>query len=152
MSTRSELDFHLLAGVPSPGLAKFSGLSREQTWDVKDADGQTGGSTTHKGSKLIKFSVVYSFGIDVDTGLDDFDQWPAFERLINSTIAGPKVFALELYYVEAARLVPPLTAVSLAKMGTPVQDGLGGRSVTVDYIEYQPAKAKSSSASRFCSS
>ncbi len=129
-----------LGGVRSPGQVKsISGHDRKYTWDVKAGVGQKGATTTFKDMPPLEFSVTFLL-----SDPDDFEAWPAFATLINSSIF-PKVKALDIYHPDLA--AADIGSVCLASFGGVVHDGKGGQSITVKFQEYKPPKPKSGTPS-----
>jgi len=134
-------DALVLGGRVSPGVCVISGLKSEQKWDVKEADGQDGASTTHKGAQLRRFTATFTLAKD-EQG-DDFAAWESYAALIESTVAGKDPVALDCYHPLVA--AAGLTAVVKGSVGQLVPDGKGGATVAVELLEYRPPKKKSGS-------
>jgi hypothetical protein len=142
----SELyDGIVLGGVKSPGKVTLSGHDRKINWDVKAGAGQSGATTTLKDIPPIEFSVAFYLLRDDAQGIDDFIDWPAFRETINSTIAGPKPKALDIYHPDLA--ANGIKSVVLASFGGTVHDGKGGQTITVKFQEYKPPKPKTGTPS-----
>lgn len=135
----------VLAGVSSPGVVTLSGHDREQNWDVKEAKGQSGASTTYQGEKVARFKAKFHLIYDPTSGQDDFLRWEAFQILIEAMIQGGKPYALPIYHPDLAR--QRITEVCGAKVGGIVYDDKGGGTVEVEFIEYKPPKKKGGTAS-----
>lgn len=136
-------DAIVLAGTRSPGKVTLSGHDRVEKWDVKDADGQAGGTTTHNGKKIGEFTATFALVKDPILGIDDFAAWDPFAELIESSVSGAQSKALDVYHPDLAR--NGYTSVVKRKMGGMVHDGKGGATVAVVFGEYSPKKKKSSS-------
>jgi hypothetical protein len=133
----------VVAGMASPGVVTISGHTREVGWDVQDAKGQEGATTTRKGGPIAKFTATFYLVDELDAnGYSDFDYWPAFQALIESSFTGAEPVALEVYHPDLARNY--ITAAVLAKMGPMVPDGKGGATIAVDMMQYRPKKPKAS--------
>ncbi len=132
----------ILGTAFSPGVVTLSGHDRNQNWDIKAAKGQTGASTTLNGAPIGQFQASFYLAADSldDDGLDDFDRWDDFQRLIESTTAGPKPIALPIYHPDLAR--NNFTEVVNGGIGGMIHDGRGGATVQVKFLEYKPAKPK----------
>ncbi len=143
-----DLDTHTLGTMRSPGVVIFSGHDRAKNWDVKEAKGSTGATTTLNGDKPLSFKATYKLGgdgLDLPEGApDSFDRWDEFQRLIESTTNGPHPFALPIFHPDLAR--QHITEVTNGGVGGRVHDGQGGVTVTVTYQEYKPAKKKKASS------
>lgn len=133
----------VVAGMASPGSVTITGHGREVGWDIQEAKGQEGATTTRKGGPIAKFTATFYLTDELDAnGYSDFDYWPAFQSLLESSFTGPEPIALEVYHPDLARNF--ITAAVLAKMGEMRPDGKGGASIAVDMMQYRPKRPKSS--------
>ena len=134
-------DYVEIDGTRSPGVVKLSGHKREQSLDVKDADGQKGASTTWKGTKVGKFTATFDLAYDPGTGFNDFVLWDQFAKILWSTVppkSGQKPIAKDISHPDLAR--NGYRSVILDTMGELVHDGKGGATVSVIFSEYYPPK------------
>ena len=142
-------DAIVVDGVRSPGVVKLSGFKREQSIDVKDADGQKGASTTWKGTKIGKITATFDLAYDPGTGFNDFVLWDQFADILWSTVppkSGAKPIAKDIFHPDLAR--NGYRSIILDTMGEMEHDGKGGGSVSVVLSEYSPPKpAKAAGAS-----
>jgi len=129
----------IVAGKESPGVVTISGATRTIGWDVKDADGQDGASTTRKGEPVGKFDATFYLVDDPVLG-SDFDEWDDFQQLLLSSVAGESPVALEVVHPELQRL--GWTAAVLSSLGDMVNDGMGGATTKVSFLEHRPPQAK----------
>lgn len=132
----------VLGTTRSPGTCTISGHDRNKNWDIQKAKGSTGASSQLNGDDIGTFKVAFYL---VDDGSDErgqgqFDQWDQFEKLCRSLTDGTKPIALPIYHPLLAR--QGFTEVSNAGVGGMVEDGKGGATVTVSFIEYKPPKKK----------
>lgn len=132
----------LVCGVPSPGVVRLSGHVRTIGWDVKDASGQDGGTTTRKGKSVGKFTA--EFELSDDPMATDFAEWDSFEALLMTSISGTEPEAMEVIHPDLQR--NGFSAVVLAQIGEMIPDGTGGARIKVDFIEYAPPKPKATGA------
>lgn len=132
----------VLGGKRSPGVVKLSGHNRDKNWDVQAAKGQQGASSALNGDPIGQFQAeFYLSGIgDAFEGPSDFELWDPFQRLIESTTAGPKPTALPIYHPDLAR--NGFTEVVNGGVGGMIHDGKGGAIIQVKFIEYRPPKPK----------
>lgn len=133
----------ILADKISPGLAILSGHERVVKWDVKEGNGQDGGSTTLKGFPPGSFTVNFYLTKDESFDVDEFADWEPFADLIWSTVRGKTPKALDIYHPDLAR--NDYKSVTLGKMGGLVHDGKGGANIAVLFQEYRPPKPKGGS-------
>jgi hypothetical protein len=107
MPRPDQIDFQLskivLGTTISPGVVKLTGHDRKEKWDIKDAKGQDGASTSLQGKPIGQFSASFYLVDDGSPGTNDFDDWDSFQRLIESTTNGPKPQALDIYHPDLAR-------------------------------------------------
>jgi hypothetical protein len=130
----------VLGGVRSPGIVTLSGHDRSIGWDVKKGAGQAGATTTRTSEDPTEFVCTFYLTKDDVLGIDDFETWPAFATLINSTIAAATPKALDIYHPDLAS--NNIISVVLKKMGGMVHDGRGGATVAITFLEYRPPKPK----------
>lgn len=133
----------VLAGVRSPGKVTLSGHDREIDWDVKAASGQTGATTTLKGSKPCEFTATFYLVQDLSQGIDDFAAMNDFLDLVDSTVAGKTPKALDIYHPDLVD--NGITSVVKKSTGGAVHDGKGGITYVVKFLEYKPPKPKGGS-------
>jgi len=134
-------DSILLANVRSPGQVTLSGHDRNQKWDVKDADGSGGASTTYKGEQIAQFTASFYLVKDPVLDLDEFAEWATFAAIIRSSLPNSgKPKALDIYHPDLA--ANDIKSVCQASIGGMVHDGKGGATVAVKFIEFRPAKKK----------
>ena len=134
-------DYIVIDDTKSPGVVTLSGFKREQSIDVKDADGQKGASTTWKGTKIGKITATFSLAYDPATGFNDFVVWDEFAKILWSTVppmSGDKPIAKDISHPDLAR--NGYHSVILDTMGEMVHDEKGGGSITVVLSEYSPPK------------
>lgn len=128
-------DVITLGGVRSPGIVKISGHKRKVDWDIKQAKGQKRATTELKAIPLVEFTCEFAL-----TDADDWEKWPAFLELINSTVAGPKPKALDIYHPDLAE--QDIKSVVKAETQGTKHDGKGGQSKVVVFQEYGPPTPK----------
>jgi hypothetical protein len=128
----------VLAGVTSPGRCTLTGHDRKVNWDIKAGAGQSGATTTLKDIPPIEFTATFYLA-----SFDDFAAWPEFHDLIDSTVAGPKPKALDIYHPDLS--VNDIKSVVKASVGGVVHDGKGGQTIVVKFLEYRPPAPKGGS-------
>lgn len=130
------------AGTRSPGTCKLNGFGLKPKWDVKEADGQVGASSSLKGFSIRQGTIDFYLVHDGSSGSNDFEDWRSFRRLVESTINGKTPTALPIYHPDLADA--GLTEVCLGPDGIslPLYDGRGGVTYSVSFIEYKPPKKK----------
>lgn len=135
-------DAIVLENKRSPGKAVLSGHDRKQRWDIKEAVGHGGGTTTYKGDSIAQFTVEFTLTRDPVQELDEFAAWETFSALIKSMLpkSGPPK-ARAIYHPDLA--TNDIKSVCQASIGGLIHDGKGGAKVTVAFLEYRPAKKTS---------
>lgn len=141
--TTGDLNTIILGGAVSPGVVRLSGHDREQGWDVKEAKGSSGASTTYTGEKVAKFTATFFLVQDAANGIDEFAAWNQFQKLIESMLLGAKPFAFDIQHPDLQR--QRIYQVSVAKIGGIQHDGKGGATVAVEFLEFKPPKKKGGS-------
>lgn len=126
-----------LGGIESPGIVTISGHDRVAKWDVKEAGGQTGGTTTLKGLPPIDFQCSFFLAT-----VEQFENWESFQDLIESTVNGTSPKAMDIFHPDLVR--NGIRSVCAAKIGGKKHDGKGGQTVVVTFQEYAPPKSNGS--------
>lgn len=129
-----------LNGMRSPGVVTLSGHDREHGWDIKEAKGQDGASTTRTGEKVCQFTCTFSLSDDPLSDTDDFAAWESFRAMLQFTMRGKVPTAMPIYHPDLA--AQNITSVCVASIGGMQHDGKGGATVAVKLIEYRPPKKK----------
>lgn len=130
----------VFGGKRSPGQVTLLGHDRERNWDIAQASGQTGASSSLNGTPIGQFEATFYLVRDYADGTDEFTQWDEFQRILDESTSGPEPKAYPIYHPDLAR--NHFTEVSVASVGGLVHDGKGGALVKVKFIEYRPPKPK----------
>jgi hypothetical protein len=125
----------ILGTTASPGTVTLSGYDRTHNWEDQRPKGSKGENTINHGPKNSGFTATFYLA-----DLEDVGQWDDFQRLISSTVDGPKPQALPAYHPDLVR--NKITDVVCQSIGGFVHDGKGGVSVTVKFKEYRPPTPK----------
>jgi hypothetical protein len=120
-------------GFASPGVVTLSGHDRNKNWDVQKAKGNKGASTKLNGDGPGTFQASFYL---VDQ--EDFDAWDEFQKLIESSTAGPSPVALPIYHPDLVQ--NGFTEVVNAGIGGPSRDDRGGCTIQVKFTEYLPPR------------
>lgn len=129
-----------LGGIVSPGKVTLSGHDRKASWDVKKGPGLTGATTTLKEIPPIEFTATFYLVRDDSQGIDQFEEWETFLRVIESTVSGQKPKAIDIYHPDLASQTPPIASVCKAGVAGVVHDGRGGQTIAVKFQEYRAPK------------
>lgn len=133
-------EYIVLGGKRSPGIVTLSGHDRNDKWDVQAGQGNDGATTSRKGTDPAQFTASFYLSRDNSLSRDDFEFWPEFRALIDSTVAGASPKALAIYHPDLA--ANGISAVCRASVGGFTYDEMGGATVVVKFIEYRPPKKK----------
>jgi hypothetical protein len=135
-----------IAGIRWVGRFVISGHDRPQTWNVQNAKGQKGATSTHEGEGIAKFKLRLQVADDPSIPVDEYAELDKVLAMIDSTTSGPTPFALPIYTRDLAR--NRITAFSNGGIGGMVRDGKGGAYVDVDCIEYRPPQKKATGSAK----
>lgn len=144
--TDEELDTLLLGTERTPGKVTLSGHDRVDKWDVKQSDGSSGASVTHKGEEAQGFTATFALvqGEANGQAIDEIADFDArIMPLLNGLTGGKNPIALDIYHPDLAR--NRIGSVVKAKVGGLVRDGKGGATIAVGFQEYFPPKPKTGS-------
>lgn len=123
----------------SPGVVKLSGPGLVIGWDIKNASGAFGGSTTRVSEPLKEFEAEFYLSDEEDAlGISDFDLWDDFEKVLRSSCDRATPKALDVYHPDLARV--NITAAVVKSIGLVALDGKGGGTIKVAFVEYKPIK------------
>ena len=74
----ADLSSIVLGTTRSPGVVKLAGHDRKEKWDIKDAKGQDGASTSLQGKPIGQFTATFYLADDGSDVVNDFDAWDSF--------------------------------------------------------------------------
>jgi hypothetical protein len=130
----------VLAGVPSPGKVTITGHDDKVNWDVKEGTAQSGATITRKSDPPIEFTCTFYLVKDIAQGIDDFAAWDAFRAIVESTVSSPTsprpTDIYHPYLVEQG-----ITSVVKGTVLGTLDDGKGGQTRAVKFLQYKPPKA-----------
>lgn len=132
----------ILGNATSPGTVTLSGHDSIENWDVQEAKGTTGASTTLNGKTPGTFTATFYLASDSDDeqGENDFTRWENFQKVIESTISGATPVAISIYHPDLCR--NGITEVVKDSISGMTHDSKGGATVVVVFRKYVPAKPK----------
>jgi hypothetical protein len=136
----------ILGNAVSPGTVTLSGHDSLENWDVQEAKGTTGASTTLNGKTPGTFKATFYLVADSDDelGNNDFIYWEYFQAVIESTVSGVTPIALPIYHPDLCR--NKITEVVKDSISGLVWDSKGGATVDVVFRKYVPARPKPAAA------
>jgi hypothetical protein len=131
-------DSFTLGGVLCPGQVVFSGHDRKYDVDVKAAPKQRGGTYTLTAIPPVQFTATVTLMRDSTVGIDDYANWPSFQKLLESTISGAAKRGLDI--VHPALNAIGIKSVILGTLGGQTETGYGQSQIVLSLIEYDDAK------------
>lgn len=133
----------ILAGKPSPGRCKITGLpTRDEGWEKQETKGQDGGETVHNGRKLVEFEVELYLWKERAKKIDHFAGWEEWKKILEAPVKKNAPKALDVYHPQLDGL--GVTSVVANTWTEPVPDGKGGATVKIKFLQYSPSKPKAS--------
>jgi hypothetical protein len=129
----------VLAGKRSPGKVTLSGHDRKVVWDVQGGPFLNGAIVRYKWTPPVEFTASFYLTKAVADEPDDFTAWPAFQKVIESSVSNPrKPSALPIYHPDLA--ANDIKSVVKAEIGGMIYDGKGGGTIAVKFQEYRPPR------------
>ncbi len=130
-------DFIVVQGIASPGIATVSGADRGYKWDVKEAKGSAGATTTFQGDGVAKPKVEFQLWLD-----EHFEAWDTFVQILKAA-QGKNPTVLDV--VHPVFQEHEIRSLVVENIGQVVHKGKGLYSITVSFLEYYPPKPKGGS-------
>lgn len=136
------LDFIVLAGQESPGIAEIVGAASPRNWEERKGYGYGGAIVVFRGVGLAKFSVKFILWTE-----EHWSEWEGFRLLLQrppppnrnsimrQSIYGPRPRALDIYHPILLDL--GVSSVVVTELVQPVQTGHGEWTHEVKFIEYR---------------
>lgn len=131
------------AGNNSPGVIPLGGVQgwkREEKWDVKEGKGTTGATTTHVGQQPAKGSFTFELW-----KVEHFAAWYRWLQLFRYDATKKTGEAVAVYHPALGSLQPPVTSVVMTGHTFPEPQADGRSRVTIELLEYYPAKSTGAS-------
>src|SRR5690606_12641811 len=133
------IDYFLLAGQKSPGVATITGLSSPRKWDEKKSHGASGASLVFGGDGPAAFSAK----ILLPTR-EDWADWHACAPLVEKTPEGANAKAMDIWQPQCE--MKGIRSVVVEDVVGPAEEGDTGRwQVEIKFKQYRapkPALAK----------
>jgi hypothetical protein len=129
--------------TPSPGVIQpdgVSGFEREEKWDVKAGKGTTGATTTHVAMEPAKGSIKFTLW-----KVEHFAAWVRWLAIFRFDVSKKTGQAVTISHPALSSVQPPITSVVMTKHSPITVDSKGQASVTIELLEYFPAKATGAS-------
>lgn len=134
-ATHPDIYRFIAGGEVSPVPCTVTGAERKHKWEVKSASGTSGEYVANKGQAVARPVVTFYLA-----DLEDVEAWEKFQRLLETSVEGPKPKALFCFHPELLR--NKIMDLVVEEIGAFVHDGKNGATVTVKFIEYKPPKPK----------
>lgn len=131
----SPIDYIVLAGKRSPGVAEINSASSPREWDERKGYGVSGSFSIFMRRGLAKFTVTLTLTDDQDWA--DWAEWkPIVDRVPKRRLGrGPDSGYLEIQHPILADL--DIKAVGVTEVGQPVQTDHGLWQITIGFIEWR---------------
>ncbi len=130
----------------SPGVIQpdgVSGFEREEKWDVKGGKGTTGATTTHVAMEPAKGSIKFTLW-----KVEHFAVWTRWLAIFRYDTSKKTGQAVTISHPALSSVQPPITSVVMTKHSPITVDSKGQASVTIELLEYFPAKATGASTAK----
>lgn len=126
------IDYVLIAGRRTPGLAEVVNASSPREWDERRAYGTIGARLVYRGSGLARFSIRLRFTTDAE-----WEEWSDFAPLVARIPDTQRPTALDVWHPALEDL--GITALVIAEVMQPVREGDDGAwMVELKCIEHRP--------------
>lgn len=147
VNTSDLYDVIILGDAISPGKVRLSGHDRSVKWDIKDGSAQQGAGMSIKSIPPVEFTATFTLIVNPAEGLNEVAEWDDFQKVIDSTVNGPTVKAIDIYHPDLLR--NEIRSVVKATVGGMTQDenDPSKSTVVVKFQEYRPPTKKSGSPS-----
>ncbi len=124
------VDYILLAGQRSPGIAEISGASSPRRWDERKGFAQTGARVVFRGVGLAHFVVTLRL-----LTTQDWADWHAWRELVQRPPIGTYARAQDIWHPILEDL--EVASAVVEDVGQPRQTGDGEWSIDIKFIEYR---------------
>jgi hypothetical protein len=139
------VDFYLLNGIRSPGIASFPQLEASEKWEMITGPGLTGSVPIFRGIECSEFDVIHKLYT-----VEDWDQLHVFLPLVQRAPRGKRPQAKRILHPLLDLYDPPVRAVVKTTVKLPsIPDDKGVYTFVVRYTEYyrpKPQQAKPEAA------
>jgi len=128
------VDYILLAGQQSPGIAVISGAADVRKWDVRAGYGLSGGVTVFRGREISHFTVTLKL-----VTAEDWAGWDSFKTLVARPPFGTKPKSMSIWHPFLDFL--DISSVGVEEVGQPEEDGdTGAYTIAIKFIETREPK------------
>lgn len=128
------IDYFLLAGKRSPGIATLEGVADKRLWDVRAGYGLSGGITVFRGRDISHFTAKIHL-----IEPQDWVDWAAFKPLVARPPFGTRPKALAIWHPWLE--FNDISSVGVEEVGAPEEaDETGHYVIPIKFIEYRQPK------------
>lgn len=129
------IDYVILAGQRSPGIATIEGLGAPREWVERRGYGLSGASIRYRGNRLAHFKLILRL-----TTPEDWTNWHAWRPIVQRPPLGERARSMEIIHPLCEMW--EIRSVVVENVLAPVQAPEGWWTITVEVIEYrQPIPA-----------
>lgn len=133
------VDYIMLNGRKSPGIAKVTGATDKRKWDVQAGLYQTGAITIYRGREISKFTVTLTLATS-----QDWIDWAAWRDLVSRPPLGLAGFQSQSHALTIEHpwlKMLDIHEVSVEEVGQPEEaDDTGSWSIAIKFLEFRLPK------------
>lgn len=127
---KAPVDYVLIAGRRSPGIADLSRAGSPRTWDERKGYGLSGATSIFRGVRLSHFVLKLRLYTS-----EQFAEWASFSVLVQKPPVGERPRQLEIWHPILEDL--GITACGVEDVSQPVQTADGEWTIEIALIEYR---------------
>jgi hypothetical protein len=127
---KAPIDYVLLAGRRSPGIAELERAGSPRTWDERKGFGLSGATTIFRGVRLAHFILKLRLYTS-----EQFAEWATFSEIVKKPPLGERPKQLEIWHPILEDL--GITACGVEDVKQPVQTRDGEWTIEIPLIEYR---------------
>jgi hypothetical protein len=129
----SPIDYILLRGLKSPGIAEVVDANSPRNWDERRGYGFSGATVIFRGVGLAYPVIKFRLWTE-----EHWDLWSVFRVLLEKPPFGERAQAMSVWHPHLE--AQGITSVVVQDLASPVNEGNGIWSITVKFIEYRRPK------------
>jgi len=128
------VDYFLLAGQRSPGIATIEGAADKRAWDIRAGYGLSGGITVFRGREISKFSAKIRL-----IEAKDWQDWDSFKPLVQRPPFGSRPKSMSIWHPWLDFL--DISSVGVEEVSQPEEDGdTGAYVIEIKFLETREPK------------
>lgn len=125
------VDYILLSGVRSPGLAVLSGAGSPRGWDERRGYGLTGSTLIFRGNRLSRFACTLRLFTD-----EHWAEWEDFKDLVQRPPVGERDRAMDIWHPILVDL--EINSVVVENVAQPIREGESNIwKIDIKFIEFR---------------